>query len=385
MERIVNERIGKIGISNINLDDYNISNNFGISHLDSLSKLGILLVLAGYKQEDDISVAGESLSSYIDIKKFSNLNLNFKKASPRTYDVNVVFENIAKNTFPNENNDKVTIVLLSGGIDSIAGLLYCLDKGEKCIPFWLKFGQRNQDKEEKSVKRITNKLNLPLLLSEIKLGSLVKKEWKRWKLGIIPARNFLITSMIGPYIRNLSEHNIDIYLCASKDEIVPSHNDTSPEFYEQLSYLMSRYYGKNIQVTTPFKKVNKAEIIRYWASNWEKKYGVSIKDAMTCFIGTHCGKCSSCCYRRINALVGKAKDVEFLQDPLLDENGLIKNYYLPNFENWSNERKADFLIALEYKLDILPKYLYKFYLEKKSLYGYQIYKRKCCLEKVELD
>ncbi len=228
-------------------------------------------------------------------------------------------------------------------------------------------------------------MGIPLLSSEVELGSLVKKGWETWKLGIVPARNFLILSMIGPYLKKLPENNVDIYLCASKDEIVSSHNDTSPEFYEQASLLMSGYYGKNIRITTPFKNVNKAEIIKYWITNWEDKYGISIKDAMTCFLGTHCGKCSSCCYRRINTLVGGAQDVEFLQDPLLDEDGIIKNYYIQSFENWSNERKTDFLIALESKIDSLPKYLVEFFMNKKSVYNDQIIKREYSLEKVKID
>jgi len=381
----IKDKIGRIKSELITTEDISISTNFDVGKLDSLSRLSILLVLAGYKQEEDITVFGKDLSYYININRFGSLNLNFKKAAPKEFDMNIKFkpgEPEKKRIYSGEG--KKTIVLTSGGIDSVAGMLYCEEKGIDYVPFWLRFGQRNQRGEKESVYGVAQKLGISPLRCDVNLEEYVKKGWSAWKLGIIPARNFMIASLAGLYINNLKENEIDVFLCASKDEIVESHNDTSPEFYREASKLMSGFYNKKISICTPFKDVNKADIIKYWSKKWEGESGVAISDTMTCFLGEHCGTCSSCYYRRINGLVAGVDDVDFKEDPLHDKGGLIKEYYLKSFDNWSDTRRIDFLIALDEGRDIIPKYASTFLSENYPKYEKLIEERKKQLEAIEI-
>jgi|APSaa5957512622_1039677.scaffolds.fasta_scaffold42467_2 7-cyano-7-deazaguanine synthase in queuosine biosynthesis len=377
--------IGEIDGEKISTDMLNIKSSFKLEELDSLGKLFLLVCLAGYKKKENILVYGEDISELIDLVKFGNLNLNFERAAPKKFDLSIKFEG-GRKKFENIelNNDKKILVLLSGGIDSVAGLLYSKDNFSNVSSFWLNFGQKNSSGELKSIEKIIKKTNCHFEHIDIGLKNYVDSGWNEWKFGIVPARNMLILSMLGQYISRLKEKNIDIFLCASKDEIVESHNDTSPAFYKTASKLMSLFYGKNINVTTPFKNINKAEILKYWKDNWKDKYSISFMDTMTCFLGSNCGECSACVYRKINSLVIDDEDMNFVKNPMYDASRIIRDYYLPNFSGWSHERKADFLIALGKSKKIIPTEVLYFYNKNYSLYSEEIKKREKSLENVNL-
>jgi 7-cyano-7-deazaguanine synthase in queuosine biosynthesis len=378
----IKDVIGFVDDELFTTDNIKIATNFGASKLNSVVKTAILSVLAGYKEKDNIIVFDNiDLRKLIDIKEFINLNLNFKNKAPRQYDINITYKKITKEKDKNRDiiNNKLnyynSILLLSGGIDSVGGLLYCLSRKEKILPIWIDFGQKNRKSEKKVIKLIEKKLNIPILIIYIDLKDYVNKGWRHWKRGIIPARNFLFLALSSLFISMSRQKTFKVYLCASRGEINSNHNDKSRKFYKIISKLLSLCTHKDIKVWTPFYKYNKAEIIAIWQKKWHPKYRISVKDTLTCYLGNNCGLCSACYYRCINAVAVGVEDVIYKNNPFSDKGKIIRDYYISNFNKWGEIRKIDFLIALLRNKRYLSKEINQFLKDNLKNYRKKIKKR----------
>jgi len=374
--------IGKIGKDKVDTNKINISTNFQAIRLNALTKIGILYTLAGYEKKDKIEVDSEEIN-VINMEKFGNLNLNFS-AAPKKFDIKIKYTGSKEK--PSKRINKVidVILLFSGGVDSVAGLLYCLDSKLKVLPIWIDFGQKNAKNERKSVENIIKRMGVELLIVNINLKKYVYNGWDDWKMGIIPARNFLFLVFAELFISMTKNKKVDIFLCGGKEEINKHHNDKSPEFYALASKLLSDYSGKEIRVTTPFFNFNKTEILKYWDKKWIKKFGVSLKDTITCYLGKNCGRCSACYYRRISGITAGVDDNKFLTEPLKDKGRIIRDYYFKKFKGWDGVRKTDFIIALDKNKNILHPEIRKFYDKHIINFKGLIKKRLKVLEKINI-
>ncbi len=383
----INDTLGEVGKEVFNTKKIGIETNYKVNKLDSITKTSILLVLAGYKFENYINVYDKDISKLINIKEFADLNLNFKKAVSKNFDIRIKYSPLKRQLGKKilQDSDFDVILMLSGGIDSVAALLYCLDNKIKVLPMWIDFGQKNIAAEKTVINNLKKKLNIDILKVKINLKKYIDKGWDVWKFGIIPARNFMLLSFAELFISNTKKEKVDVYLCAARGEITEQHNDKSPKFYKDISNLFSSFTGRKIRVTTPFYNFNKSEILYYWEKKWKKKFGISVKDTMTCYTGNNCGECSSCYYRRINGIVAGVEDNKFLKEPLKDEGRIIRDYYLPNFNEWDNIRKVDFLIALSKYKSMLPKEILDFYNQKKTFFKKKIRDRKKQLNKIKIS
>ena len=115
-----------------------------------------------------------------------------------------------------------------------------------------------------------------------------------WENYIIPARNLVIAAAA-------SEFGDDIEIIATKrsDETVGTPDKTS-RFFTQASYVLTEFYGRRIQVTSPFLNLSKLETVkRYLAMGGTRE---ALKETTSCYSETssdlsHCGKCYAC-YKR---------------------------------------------------------------------------------------
>ncbi len=388
---LIEDKFGLIDKQLISSKQIKISSNCGISKLNSIAKTAILTVLAGYWEKEKITVLDNiNLKKIINIDNFVNLNLNFKGKAPRYFNANITYQKLPnvtkkhtsiltdKNSFVGYDN----ILLLSGGIDSVAGLLYLLSRNRKVLPLWIDFGQKNRVSEKKTINLIKRKLNIWVLIIKIDLKKYVYSGWSRWKQGIIPSRNFLFVALASLLI---SQDKTKIWLCASKGEINSKHNDKSLLFYQTISKMLSKYTKKKIRVWTPFYKYNKAEIIYYWKNFWGSKYKIYPQNATTCYLGNNCGLCSACYYRFINMLTANTKDIQYKNNPFFDKGRIIANYYLPNFKKWGKIRKLDFLIALSKNKNDLTPETKVFFQKHYKIYYNEIKKRIKLIKKVKIN
>lgn len=339
--------------------------------LDNFTKLAILTILTGYNKSNDISI-NDSFSKKIDINRLSTF-LSYiinHRIAPMKFNIKVkqlkgiapVIKSLDYNTATLKNVGAV--LNFSGGLDSTAGLLYALDKKIEVLPLWVDFGQRNNAAEHQAVKKIANKLKIKPLILKINLKKDILRGWKDWDF-IIPGRNFLFLSLANSILKFSQASKKYIYLCAHKDEMgFRKNKDKSQYFFNKASYFFSIESNKSVKAGSPFSAYSKSEVIAYWRKNWEKKYGISPFDTITCYYGGGCGKCDACLKRAICLLAGGYDLKNKVKiNPLKDPAGLIKNSWIPRIRagKMARNNKLDFIIAVEKSLDIIPSYLSEFY------------------------
>lgn len=363
--------IGKIKEKNKYLAITDSRIKFDGLFLDNFTKLAILTILAGYHKSDNI-IINDYFSKKVKIRNlnsFISYILNHKIA-PKKFRMMIKQNTTALQSFQsrtgfNSKFKKVETVLnFSGGLDSTAGLLYALDKGEKVLPLWIDFGQRNNLAEYKSIKKISHRLKIKPLILSVNLKKDILAGWKDWDF-IIPGRNFLFLSLANSILRFSKASEKNVYLCAHKDEMgFMKNRDKSNHFFKETSFLFSAVSGQKIKCLSPFRNYSKSEIISYWRRKWEKKYKLSPLETTTCYYSDNCGKCDACLKRAIYLLAGGYDISQSVKtNPLEDQGGLIKNSWLPRIKNGKIVRnnKLDFFIAVEKSWEIVPSYVRTFY------------------------
>ena len=220
----LNMMLGKIGGKQI--DDVKIS---GMQNelVDVSVRLALLTVLAGYLEFDKIVIKGKKFVDKYFFNRFLSYVLNDKRAAPRTFNIDIDFDGSDNHILQNGMDDYDLILSFSGGADSTAGLLYALDKKLKVKPVYVGFGQKNEKEEIVYVKRILKKLNIEPLIIMIDINEYIDQDWKRWKLGIIPARNYLFAAIAGSVLSLSKSKKSKIWICAHQEEINTTHTDKS--------------------------------------------------------------------------------------------------------------------------------------------------------------
>lgn len=355
-----NNLVGYVNGYEITKDEIGLNCNRDIE-LDSATKLALLLTLCGYKESDRIKVQGCRIYNSKTLNSFCSYLLNDKRASPRNFDLKILFNKpVASENKISTNQKYYSYVAFSGGIDSTAGLLLALDRKENPQPVWIGFGQKNEKDELKVVENLCKKLGLDLIKIQVDFKKYVDDGWSRWRLGIIPARNFLFAAFAAKLACNSSAK---IYICAHKEEITPINTDKSIRFFKTSSRIFSRYYNNKISVETPFEKFSKPEIVAYWNRYWCKKYGVKPVDTVSCYFGTNCGICKACINRAVAFSCCQIKLERFKVNPFLDKEGIIKDGYISRFKSLEKDRQLDLLYALNQNYYPLPKEL-KYFVDK---------------------
>lgn len=329
--------------------------------LNPIVKSSLLVTLAGYLEKDKITVFGKKYYDSKKLSRFFSYILNDKRVAPKIFKISIKFTNELEKLTSLPKNNYDYIVSFSGGIDSTAGILYALDKGFDIKPVWIGFGQKNEDKELRVIKKICNQLKLKPLIIRVDLRKYVDKGWSRWKMGIIPARNFLFASIASSIASKSTKKNVSIYLCAHKEEVTSINTDKSMRFFRTCTKIFKEFYDKNILLTSPFLKITKPEILSFWISNtWGEKYKISPLDTVSCYYGNKCGMCKACINRAIAFYCAGVKIENFRTNPFMDKGKLIRKAYVDRFDTLRKERKLDFLYAMNAQRKNLPVYLRNF-------------------------
>jgi len=365
-------KIGKIGRKISQRISYqeinsNLISLINTNLLDAFTKVAILTVLAGYKQCDYVFV-DDKFNDYIDLKKLSrylSYILNHKEFAPRKYNLKLTdIKNFIDKNSNYKQNEYDSILSFSGGIDSTAGLLYSLDKGQNVQPLWISFGQRNDKAELNAVKRVLDRFKIDPFVVKMNIHKYILNGWKDWDY-IIPARNFLFVCFANAILKHSTKKNGFIYLCAHKDEMKHFRNtDKSKYFFRKASNFFSLDSRKRMVVMTPFADISKTEILSYWRKYWVKKYKISPHDTTTCYYGRGCGRCEVCLKRTVSLLASGFDVDSFLKiHPMKDPSGFITRKWIPAIKlgKFTRTKKLDFLIAVEKCLDIVPKKVRNFY------------------------
>jgi 7-cyano-7-deazaguanine synthase in queuosine biosynthesis len=367
--------VGKIDAITITDKDVELRSSFGLDYCSEQVRLALLTVVAGYLEKDDI-VLPVTTKTDVDTAKLENFlsyMLNDERAAPRTYNIKL---SLARSSSMSNGDGVDTgakrIMSLSGGIDSVAGLLVALDNGENVVPVWVGFGQKNEERELETSREICKRLGLTLQEVHINIDKYIDHEWKRWKLGIIPGRNFLFAA-IASQLLGVAGGTISI--CAHKEEITDANTDKSERFFFDSSAFLTQIAKKSVTVSTPFRNVTKPELIAYWDAHWASKFGISPQDTVSCYFGDNCGTCKACFNRALSFVVAGIPLENYLANPLTNERLLVDGY-INRFDDLVEDRKADILYALSNYREVFSAPVKRFIDEQSNLYAQLIEKRR---------
>ena len=178
------------------------------------------------------------------------------------------------------------VILFSGGMDSLIGWFY-LGKPQ-AVYFDLNHRYRWKEMEALRKMKEIDPSVLVNIVNAFNLGKYEKED------AHIPFRNRLLVmaaAMEYPIVEK-------IYLVAQKGE--QSIPDRSPEFFKDMSEMISKEMERKVEVVNPFPHMTKVAMVKWYREN------VSdielLRESVGCFDGasvTHCGKCSSCFRRSV--------------------------------------------------------------------------------------
>jgi 7-cyano-7-deazaguanine synthase in queuosine biosynthesis len=337
--------------------------------IDSLIKIAILTIVAGYTKRDDIIFRGKEFPFWKKhLEGFLSYILNDRDFAPIKFRIKISNYLSRKNREAQKRDgrfkhDYNCVILFSGGFDSSSALLYALDKDWNPLLLWVGFGQKNEASEKRVAEKLAKRFKRRLVIIRLKLHAYTKQGWKEWSY-IVPARNFVFATL-GAAILAKSRHRINrIIMGVTKEEYYHSDPcvDKSPRFFNYSSRLFSKFYNKKIQVVTPLKSVSKAELAAHWKNYWLKKYGIDPHETVSCYFGKNCGVCNSCFKRSISFLVaGIGLDKNFKKNPFNKGNRAFLKPYIERIfgrvgrkTKFSKRRTIETLIAYKKMFRFLP-------------------------------
>ena len=218
-----------------------------------------------------------------------------------------------------------SIILLSGGLDSLTALGACKDEYNIELALTFDYGQKTAESELNSSSKICDyyKIKHKIIkldwLKEITQTSLVgDKDKKKKNLGTedsaksvwVPNRNGLFLNIAASFADSYGYDNI--IFGANKDE-GQTFPDNTEDFRKRISEVFEYSTLKKPKVTAPLIKYSKDDIVKIAI---EKQ--VPLEFVRSCYRSNnkHCGECESCrnlknalvnnkAYNYINLLFGE--------------------------------------------------------------------------------
>jgi 7-cyano-7-deazaguanine synthase len=176
------------------------------------------------------------------------------------------------------SKDKYVLVLLSGGIDSLACINYYRNLNFITEGLFIDYGQKSNQKELDAASKVANYYNI--LLHKIMINTTLSV-----KDGFINGRNLLLVSIAltnFPRLRgiiSLGIHSGTLY------------SDCSKEFVLKAQSLIDISSTGGILIDCPFLSLTKHEIYNYCLVN---KLPLDLTYSCENGLKQPCGKCNSC-------------------------------------------------------------------------------------------
>lgn len=215
-----------------------------------------------------------------------------------------------------------SIILLSGGLDSVVSLALCKEKYNVTFALTFDYGQKSAEQEIKACKKICEYYNLQYKvikldwLKEITHTALVDK--KNLPSGIqknsntvwVPNRNGLFLNIAASFADG---EDFDYILIGVNKEEGETFPDNTQNFIDKINAEFEYSTKKHPKIIAPLINFNKNDIVKQAI-----EYSVPLDLIWSCYDGVekHCGKCESCT-RLKNALIAN-NDTKYLK--LLFEN-----------------------------------------------------------------
>ncbi|MFH8749528.1 7-cyano-7-deazaguanine synthase QueC [Streptomyces rimosus] len=203
-----------------------------------------------------------------------------------------------------------TLVVLSGGIDSVVLAHACAAEGKELSAIAFDYGQRHR-KELGYAERAARKLGIELVVADLRGYSRLMRGFsltdaevtvpdehytRTGSVNVVPNRNPVFMTVAYAHAVLAGAREMCLGFLSEDAATAP---DTSPEFLAAFNAMEARAVeglaDPPPRVTAPLITLRKADVLRMGAG-----LGVDWHDTWTCFKGgeLHCGTCASCHDRR---------------------------------------------------------------------------------------
>jgi 7-cyano-7-deazaguanine synthase len=196
-----------------------------------------------------------------------------------------------------------TIVLTSGGIESITLCTMLHRNGENIVPLFINYGQKAFLEEKETI--LKNKEIKKENFQEIDLRNLRDffHDFQKNKMHIpIPHRNLLILSLSYSLASQIKSSSI-VLGSNIEDSYYPSQSEKFlTKFNESVQEL-----EKGITIRRPFEKLTKMEVIKI-GKELNIDFGELTFSCIRGINGIHCGSCKQCISRKEAFIASKIID-----------------------------------------------------------------------------
>jgi 7-cyano-7-deazaguanine synthase len=200
-----------------------------------------------------------------------------------------------------------TVVLLSGGMDSVVALYHARASHEIVAAISFHYGSKHNDREIPFAKWHSDRLGISHLvvplafIGELFESDLLKKggeipkghyEEQSMKKTVVPFRNGIMLSIAGGVAESKEANGLIIAAHAGDHAIYP---DCREGFMRAMGDAIRLGTYAEVELLRPFISMTKADIARRG-----HELGVDFSKTWSCYVGgdTHCGECGTCVERR---------------------------------------------------------------------------------------
>ena len=205
-----------------------------------------------------------------------------------------------------KKSDKA-VVLLSGGMDSVAVLYDTLQHAQVAATLSFHYGSKHNDREIPFAAYHSRKFNIPHLTIPLTFigqyfasdlltsgGEIPKGHYEEdsMKKTVVPFRNGIMLSIAAGFAESREAQALVIAAHAGDHAIYPDCRET---FMQSMGDAISVGTYAGIELARPFISLTKAEIAARGA-----QLGVDFAQTWSCYVGEeiHCGECGTCVERR---------------------------------------------------------------------------------------
>lgn len=191
--------------------------------------------------------------------------------------------------------NSTTILLLSGGLDSVAALHHT--RPDRAVGF--SYGQPHRDAELTAAGHIAARRGVPfdvLLLPDLRrLNPTAGRDSAGVSLAFVPGRNALFLARAAAAYAKPGEQ-LRLVMGANADDFAAFPDCRGAFFAAAQTMLRAALVGIcDVWISTPWLASTKVEILRWCASQPDAL--ADVRDSVSCYRGTRCGACDACALR----------------------------------------------------------------------------------------
>lgn len=181
---------------------------------------------------------------------------------------------------------KPVVLLLSGGLDSVALLHEMIHEHVSVHAAIVNYGQRHYEQESGCAKlhcHITNTLFTTLIIPQLAGSKLTDGTGS----NVVPVRNLIL---IGLAVNLAEKAGAEAVLIAANKDDQTGFPDCTHDFFEATNAAL-KAAGSSVEVCYPYIGLTKWQIVQR-----ARKLGVELHNTWSCYMGgcKPCGQCDAC-------------------------------------------------------------------------------------------